>query len=223
MISGTSTVPTPTRLGVASTPALSFPTVFSNVHPLQALAADQTLESSSCPNKVVIHLSTAVVLPNYSLFYNDPISLFQPKYQALDDGSLITPPFMEDLAGSNLSLLVTGFIAMVFVRNIIVSGDYLRRGKVKNKTLFYILFLSQLLGPVSIAPILVSYFDQALDCTVYVVLSQITTVLSHRLFSVILLSWIAGTISLALLVIGSYKHPRRKKLILLFRSLVFLG
>lgn len=166
MIAGTSTVPAPTRLSVASTrtsdPTLSFPTVFSNLHPLQA-RADQIPEC--CPNKVVIHLSTAIIIPDYSLYYNIPIESFQPKYYALDDGSLIAPPFIQDLAGANISLLVTSFIAMLFVRNIIVTGDYIRRGKVKNKTLFHILFLSQVLAPISFVPIIISYFNQFLNCT----------------------------------------------------------
>lgn len=167
MIPGTSSVSTPTRRGVISSRTSSstnpFPTVFSNAHPLQP-RVNQV--SGCCANKVVINLSTALVIPDYSLYYNGPAESFQPTYYALDDGSLITPPFIEDLAGANVSLLVTGMLTMLFVRNIIVSGDYLRRGKVKNKTLFYVLFLSQILAPVSLVPLIMSYFNQFLNCTV---------------------------------------------------------
>ncbi|KAF9456544.1 hypothetical protein BDZ94DRAFT_1275389 [Collybia nuda] len=185
MIAGTSTVSATTWPSVMSTrtsePPLSFPTIFSSSH-LQA-RDDQIPEC--CPNKVVIHLSTTVVIPDYGLYYSVPIESFRPTYYAYDDGSLIAPPFIQDLVGANISLLVTGFIAMLFVRNIIVTGDYIRRGKVKNKTLFHILFLSQILAPISFVPIIISYFNQLLNCT-----------------TVIILSCVAGTLSLALLITG---------------------
>jgi hypothetical protein len=216
MIAGTSTVSAPTRRSVPSTGSsdapLSFPTVFSNpqlLHP----RADQI--PGCCANKVIINLSTAIAIPNYSLYYNAPIESFQPKYFALDDGSLIAPPFIQDLAGANVSLLVTGMLTMLFVRNIIVSGDYIRRGKVKNKILFHILFLSQILAPVSFVPIIMSYFNQFLNCTMYVPPGSLFTCTNPGSSSVIILSCVSGTISLALLVFASiclYKHSANASL-----------
>ncbi|KAF9015302.1 hypothetical protein BDQ17DRAFT_1229006 [Cyathus striatus] len=144
--------------------------------------------SSICcpPNEVVIHLSTTLVIPDYKRYWEPtPIPSFQPTYLALDDGSLVTSPFTQDLWNANLSLLVTGALAMLFTRNIFVSADYIRRGKVKRKALFYILFLSQILAPVSLVPVILSYFYKWTDCTI-----------------VIVLSCVSGTVSLALLITG---------------------
>lgn len=118
------------------------------------------------PNQVVVHLSTTVLITDYDRFWEPtPIASFRPIFITLDDGSLVTTPFYQDLYDANLTLLVTGALAIVFIRNIIVSADYLRRGKVKKKTLFYMLFLSQVLAPISFVPIILSYFTQLLHCT----------------------------------------------------------
>ncbi|KAG6846007.1 hypothetical protein H0H87_011055 [Tephrocybe sp. NHM501043] len=138
------------------------PTVFSN-SPLLRPRINQI--DGCCANKVIINLSTALVIPDYSLYYSGPLDSFQPSFYALDDGSLITPPFVEDLSDANLSLLVNGMLTMLFIRNIIVSGDYLRRVRVKKKTLFYVLFLSQILAPIGLIPVIMSSFSQALNCT----------------------------------------------------------
>ncbi|KAF9056308.1 hypothetical protein BJ165DRAFT_1522234 [Panaeolus papilionaceus] len=189
----TTQAPTPT-----STQAHQ-PTQSHNVA-LEPRATDSPSSSSCPPNTLLIELSTTVVVSDFSLFYSpQPITSFEPVYTALGDGSLLTPPYQQDLADANLSLLITGALAMLFLRNIIVSGDYLRRGKVKKKILFYVLFASQLLAPVGLIPVIVSYFSLNVNCTV-----------------VIVLSCLSGTTSLALLItvilgVKAYKclnHPR---------------
>lgn len=128
-----------------------------------------TPTSTDCPpNTLVVKLSTTLIIPDYSRFFAPTdIQTFLPTYTALADGSLLTPPFNRDIADSNLSLLVTGALAIVFARNIIVSGDYVRRGKVKKRFLFYVLFLSQILSPIAFVPVILSYFSQTLHCTAY--------------------------------------------------------
>lgn len=135
--------------------------------PLTALWPRAEPTSSSCStNTLVVQLSTALVIPDYNRFYAPtPIESFVPSYTSVPDGSLITPPYTQDILDSNLSLLVTGALAMVFTRNIIVSGDYLRRGKVKKRSLFYVLFLSQILSPLAFIPVISSYFSHRLHCT----------------------------------------------------------
>lgn len=172
MIAGTSTVSIVTwqRTQSSSLPSRSSdisppsPTVLYNARILQP----RTTPSPICPpNELVIHLTTTLVIPDYTRYYAPtPIESFQPAYQALPDASLVTAPYLEDLTGANITLLMTGVLTMLFARNIIVSGDYIRRGKVKRKALFYILFLSQILAPVSLFPIIMSYFNQAVHCTV---------------------------------------------------------
>ncbi|TFK41020.1 hypothetical protein BDQ12DRAFT_720743 [Crucibulum laeve] len=189
MSSGTSTVSIaqqtppnvfPTRTTITATPS---PTVFDDAAPLYPRNTPPPV--CCAPNEVVIHLATTLVIHNFDRYWDIPIRSFQPVYLALEDGSLITPPFSQDLWNANLSLLVTGALAMLFTRNIFVSGDYLRRGKVKRKTLFYILFISQLLAPISLIPVILSYFYKSLNCTI-----------------VIILSCVSGTVSLALLITG---------------------
>jgi hypothetical protein len=117
------------------------------------------------PNKLVVQLSTAIIIPDFNAFYAPAsIEAFVPIYSTLPDGSLLTTPFNDDLRDANVGLLIMGALMMVFARNILVSGDYIRRGKVKKKMLFYVLFLSQILAPVSLAPIILTYFNEKISC-----------------------------------------------------------
>ncbi|KAJ6627130.1 hypothetical protein B0H10DRAFT_1995557 [Mycena sp. CBHHK59/15] len=132
------------------------------------------------PNEVVIDLTTTLLIPDYARFYDAPILAFQPAYVALPDGSLATTTFMDDLARSYLSLLVTGMLATLFLRNILVSFDYIRRGKMKRKTLFYLLLCSQLLA-LGLVPLLTSYFSQRLNCTMVMLVASAATGVSLTL------------------------------------------
>ncbi|KAG5644757.1 hypothetical protein DXG03_007886, partial [Asterophora parasitica] len=187
----------------------SGPTVFSKSHLLQPRISKI---EGCCANKVIINLSTALVIPDYSLYYKGPISSFQPTFYGLDDGSLVAPPFVNDLYNANISLLAIGMLTMLFARNIVVSGDYLRRVKVKRKILFYILFISQiplivqrtLLHSIALRPLLMSFR------------------------SVIMLACVAGTVSLALLITGvlgvkAYKCLNNSRIVLVILSLFQLS
>ncbi|KAJ7431821.1 hypothetical protein B0H11DRAFT_1761405 [Mycena galericulata] len=148
------------------------PTVVSS---LQLLAPRITPSPTCCePNEVVIEIATTLLIQDYARYYDTPISTFQPVYLALSDGSLITSPFMDDLASSYLSLLVTTMLATIFLRNIIVAVDYICRAKMKRKILFYLLLCSQLLA-MGLVPLLASYFSVRLDCTAVVFVSFATT------------------------------------------------
>lgn len=120
------------------------------------------------PNQVIIELSTTVVIQDYQRYYSPDINSFSPTYLATDDGSLITPALTDDLWTANLDLLLTAALAMLFLRNIAVAIDYLRRGRNKNKTLLYLLFASQALAPASFIPSLLSFFNQYVSCTLCV-------------------------------------------------------
>ncbi|KAJ7492822.1 hypothetical protein FB451DRAFT_1219666 [Mycena latifolia] len=147
----------------------------------QLLAPRVTPSPSCCePNEVVIEISTTVLIPDYARYYDTPILAFQPDYLVLPDGSLTTAPFMNDLARSYLSLLVTAMLATLFLRNIIVSFDYLRRANMKRKTLFYLLLCSQLLS-IGLAPLLASYFSSHLDCTAVMTVASAATGVSLML------------------------------------------
>ncbi|KAJ7107633.1 hypothetical protein C8R43DRAFT_1044731 [Mycena crocata] len=154
------------------------PTVISSP---QLLAPRITPSPSCCePNEVVIELSTTLLVPDYARYYDTPILEFQPAYLPLPDGSLATIPFMNDLARSYLSLLVTAMLATLFLRNIVVCIDYIRRANMKRRTLFYLLLCSQLLS-MGLAPLLASYFNQRLNCTAVMSVASAATGVSLAL------------------------------------------
>ncbi|KAJ7783561.1 hypothetical protein DFH07DRAFT_995789 [Mycena maculata] len=147
------------------TPSPTLATQSTVVSSPQLLAPRITPSPGCCqPNEVVIEISTTLLIQDYSGYYDTPISTFQPAYLALPDGSLTTIPFIDDLAKSYLSLLVTAMLMTIFLRNIIVSLDYIRRATMKRKMLFYLLLCSQLLA-MGLVPLLASYFSMDLDCT----------------------------------------------------------
>lgn len=87
-----------------------------------------------------------------------------PVYNARADGSLITLPYMKEIQCTNIRLFVIGFFLMIFIRNTLVSIDYLRRSRSKDKTLFHLLVASQLLGPISFISLAASYLSSGANC-----------------------------------------------------------
>jgi hypothetical protein len=138
--------------------------------PLPLVTASPPPCCSYADNEVIIQLSTTVTIPDYHRYYDAPIDSFAPAYYALPDGSLVTPTYLSNLRSAYFNLIFLCALIMIFFRNILVSGDYVRRGKVKKKGLFYLLFASQILGPVVLLPPLIAYFHESMDCTLCVVL-----------------------------------------------------
>ncbi|KZT30370.1 hypothetical protein NEOLEDRAFT_1173810 [Neolentinus lepideus HHB14362 ss-1] len=126
---------------------------------------------------VVVGLSTTFSLTPY---VPPSISSYRPIYSALPDGSFVTPTFLESMGRANGLLFALGAFIAFFIRNIIVSISYVRRGRVKHKYLFYALLVSQILGPVGLVPLIVSYF-KPLDCTVVNRVTFMSVVLSQSL------------------------------------------
>ncbi|KAK0208608.1 hypothetical protein DFS33DRAFT_1304539 [Desarmillaria ectypa] len=152
-----------------------------------------TTSSACCsPNEVVIALTTTLIIPDYTRYYDVPIAQFTPSYRALDDGSLVAQPLMDDLRFSAVETLVAGMLTTLFTRNLFVSGDYIRRAKVKSKILFYTLFVSQLFGAFALIPIIISEFDLTFGCT-------LSLIISHALFG------ISNTLLLCILGYKAYK------------------
>jgi len=214
-----------TRQQSPSRTLASPPTVLSGP---QLLAPRITPSPTCCePTEVAIEIATTLLVPDYFRFYDTPISEFQPVYSALPDGSLIASPFTEDLARSYLSLLVTAMLATLFLRNIIVCFDYLRRAKMKRRTLFYLLLCSQLLS-MGLAPLLASYFSAHLDCTAVMSVASATTGISlailmtgvlglkayrcldsSRLVLVVLIAFFCASSAFLVLQLGSINGVRR--------------
>ncbi|KAF5355980.1 hypothetical protein D9756_003893 [Leucocoprinus leucothites] len=134
----------------------------------------RTTPSPTCctPTQVIIDLSTTVVIQDFHRYYSSDINSFSPTYFATADGSLITPALTDDLWNANLDLLFTAALAMLFLRNVAVVIDYLRRGRNRNKTILYLLFISQALAPASFVPSLLCFFNQYINCTLVVTISS---------------------------------------------------
>ncbi|KAJ3543426.1 hypothetical protein NMY22_g3146 [Coprinellus aureogranulatus] len=165
---------------------------------------------TSC-SEVVFQVSTAMVV-HYDIYYAPtPLPSFQPSYRSLGDGTLIATPFDEDLRSSHLSLLIIGSLFTIFVRNVFVSYGYVKRGRVKKKTLFYVLLASQVLAPVSLFPVILSYFVEKVNCTAIVHTSYLSAMIS------------LGFLITGILGIKAYKCLENPKILLLLLGLLQSG
>ncbi|EMD41768.1 hypothetical protein CERSUDRAFT_90344 [Gelatoporia subvermispora B] len=140
-----------------------------------------TPSCSPTPNVVVIDLYTTLTIPDYSQYYSTPIESFQPTFFALPDGSLIGQPFLSDLRWSNAWLLVTGALTTLFVYNSVLAASYIRRVKVKNRSLFWLLLASQLLAVAAPIPQIVGTFDAGASCTIIGIARKIAMMSSYSL------------------------------------------
>ncbi|KAH9946797.1 hypothetical protein B0H21DRAFT_741818 [Amylocystis lapponica] len=87
--------------------------------------------------------------------------------RTLSDGSQITKDFKDQVRLSQVWMLVYGLMLAFFFRTTCLAISYTFRSKVKNKTLFYLLLASQLLGLVSFVGNVVVGFDESANCTFY--------------------------------------------------------
>ncbi|TDL28409.1 hypothetical protein BD410DRAFT_824164 [Rickenella mellea] len=136
-----------------------------------------------CPTPVVISLTTHISIPDFPRFYSVPVQSFSPTYFARPDGSLMAPPMIQDMRRTNAAMLVLGALLMLSARNILVSTDYIRRGRVKYKMLFYVLLLSQLFPPVSFCTFIFSYFVRHISCRIVSMVGFAATELSFSLMT----------------------------------------
>lgn len=145
----------------------NIPTIPSATYRASSPATTTTASPSCCSgsNEVLVQLSTTLTITDYQRYYNSTTQSFIPTYHALPDGSLLTLPYLSDLRETYCVLIYCSILTVVFFRNIIVSGGYIRRGKIKKKGLFYLLFASQLLGPVVLLPLLIVHFTEYVNCT----------------------------------------------------------
>jgi hypothetical protein len=79
-------------------------------------------------------------------------------------GSLITPLYDQSSMHEHMRIFITGALLMLFIRNILVSIDYLRRTSSRDRTLFWLLVLSQIWGPVRFIPIAAGFFSRTTNC-----------------------------------------------------------
>ncbi|KAI0704932.1 hypothetical protein BC835DRAFT_1410268 [Cytidiella melzeri] len=146
----------------SSTPADSTSAAISFVTP--SPTSTPSFDSSTSPNIVELHLHTTILIPDFSRYYKGDIRNFHPNYHALADGSLVATPFISDLRSANLQLAyVSAFIAFFCITSW-SAIQYIRRGKVKRKGLFYALLASQILGLGASVIVIVPFFNQFISC-----------------------------------------------------------
>ncbi|KAJ3905489.1 hypothetical protein F5879DRAFT_988300 [Lentinula edodes] len=153
-------ISTPTSTGkVDSLPTAPSP---STLHVLPRITPVPT--SDDYPTEVVVALTTTILIPDYPLYYHMPISQFSPRYQALPDGSLIAAPYRYELQQDNGVLLLMGILLTIFLRNALVSGNYLRRIKVQRTIIFRMLFASQVIASIGLVPKIASFLTPHVNC-----------------------------------------------------------
>lgn len=116
--------------------------------------------STSIPILIFPPTITASTSPSYT-----------PAYHALPDGSLLTPLYTKDLVESNARLFGGSALLTIFILNVWIATTFLHRARlssIKDKTLFYLLLASQVMGPIAFASLLVPFFFSSANCTLYV-------------------------------------------------------
>lgn len=128
--------------------------------------------STTTTSTYFIPLSTSIpilIFPSSITASTSPSYI--PTYHALPDGSLLTPLYTEDLIESNARLFGGSALLTLFIINVWIAATFLRRAQlssIKDKSLFYLLLASQVMGPVAFASLLVPFFSRSANCTAYV-------------------------------------------------------
>lgn len=169
-----SSVPLPLTTTLLSSTTGVSPSFVTQAPSLHQRADALSASSSYCPpNEVVVQISTQLLIPDYSEYYATPIQQFSMSYISLPDGSLVAPPYFEEIRQGNELLLFIGMFLMLFTRNAVVSADYIRRGRVKRKGLFYTLLLSQILGVATFVSLATTFFASRVNCRMFVRLQYV--------------------------------------------------
>ncbi|TFY52614.1 hypothetical protein EVJ58_g9912 [Rhodofomes roseus] len=113
---------------------------------------------------VVINLHADVTVSRFDHFYDALPSSFRPTYYATVDGSLLSQSYVDEMTTSKSPVFIAGALCVFFLRNARKSLLFLRRTRVKDKTLFYLLALSQILGLVAGVVITVGLLDMSVGC-----------------------------------------------------------
>lgn len=119
---------------------------------------------ASAAADVVIRLQADVSISHYRDYYDGPVESFQPKYYALDDGTLLSDRYVRGQRLARVWLCIAGALCIFFLRNTWLALSYIRRSRVKDKTLFYLLLLSQVLGLLAAITTTVGDLDMSANC-----------------------------------------------------------
>ncbi|KAG8844588.1 hypothetical protein FRB91_002521, partial [Serendipita sp. 411] len=139
----------------------------------------QPAESSS--PFIIFPLERNVRVSQFPVPPPNPLESYRPLYTTLEDGSLITSVYKADLFSANSRLFGVGALLTLGAVNVWTCVSYIRRGKVKDKTLFYLLLASQVLLPICFSALLSPFFLSNVDCTIVNIVAVITTELSYAI------------------------------------------
>jgi hypothetical protein len=116
-------------------------------------------------NLIIFPLERNIRIQQFPTPLPDPLQNYRPSYTILPDGSLLTSVYRADLFSANSRLFGIGALLTLGAINVWTCVSYIRRGKVKDKTLFYLLLASQILLPTCFGALLVPFFLDNVDCT----------------------------------------------------------
>ncbi|CAE6352264.1 unnamed protein product [Rhizoctonia solani] len=200
-----------------SLPSEKMPTAFPSATPVT------TTILTTLPNGEVSTIVTATMLPPLTTATRTvgiipftttltvdtfptprPVDLdaYLPAYAAKGDGSLITPLYVQSSTNEHIRIFITGALLMLFIRNIFTSIDYLRRTSSRDRTLFWLLLISQLWGPVRFIPVAAGFFNRTADCKAIQIVSYTALEISYS----ILITFILG--------MKAYRCLERSKVVL---------
>ncbi|KIM28427.1 hypothetical protein M408DRAFT_329488 [Serendipita vermifera MAFF 305830] len=111
----------------------------------------------------------------------EPLQAYRPQYTTLADGSLLTAVYKADLFSANSRLFGVGALLTLGAINVWTCVSYIRRGRVKDKTLFYLLLASQVLLPLCFSALLAPFFLDNVDCTIVNIVAVLSTELSYTI------------------------------------------
>ncbi|KZT74743.1 hypothetical protein DAEQUDRAFT_719917 [Daedalea quercina L-15889] len=165
-----------------------------------------TAPASAAP--VVINLNAQVTLLHDDDFYDAPLPSFRPVYYATRDGSLLSQDYLDEMTVSKAPVFVMGAVCLFFLRNSRKSLLFLRRAKVKDRTLFYLLVFSQFLGLAGSIVGSVGLLDMRVSCYTIGVIYNVLAKLS------------ADTMVTGIIGVKAYRCLGNNRLVLLFLFVV---
>lgn len=147
-----------------------------------------TIASDEDSPAIIFPLERNIRISQFPSPFPSPLISYRPAYTTLEDGSLLTSVYKADLYSANSRLFGIGALLTLGAINVWTCVSFIRRGKVKDKTLFYLLLASQLLLPVCFFALLSPFFLSNVNCTIVNTVAVIATEASYA----ILISGILG-------------------------------
>jgi hypothetical protein len=114
---------------------------------------------------IIFPLEMSIRIDQFPTPPPNPLQNYRPIYTALPDGSLLTPVYSADLYSANSRLFGIGALLTLGAINVWTCVSYIKRGRVKDKTLFYLLLASQILLPTCFGALLAPFFLDNVNCT----------------------------------------------------------